>query len=51
MTYRVRDGETTVSEQSVVSSYRCWSPDDLRGEVEPFGLSVTDHGDVCIVRR
>lgn len=51
MWYRVLDGETVVSEQSVISTYRCWSPDDLRTEVEPFGLTVTEHGDACVVRR
>lgn len=49
MTYRVLDGDTLVSEQTVVSTYRCWSPDDLRAEVEPFGLVVAEHGDACLV--
>jgi phospholipid N-methyltransferase len=51
MSYRVLDGDTVLSEQSVVSTYRCWSPDDVRAEVEPFGLTVTEHGDACVVRR
>lgn len=51
MSYRVLDDDRVVSEQTVVSTYRCWSPDDLRAEVAPFGLTVTEHGDASIVRR
>lgn len=50
MTYRVLDGEALVSEHTVRSTYRCWSPDDVREEVEPFGLTATEHGDAVIVR-
>jgi phospholipid N-methyltransferase len=50
MTYRVLDDERPVSEQSVTSTYHCWSPDDVRAEVEPLGLRVTEHGDAVIVR-
>lgn len=50
MVYRVLDGEVLVSEQTVRSTYRCWSPDDLRAEVEPFGLTATERGDAVIVR-
>ena len=50
MTYRVLDGEVLVSEQTVRSTYRCWSPDDVRNEVEPFGLTATEHSDAVIVR-
>ena len=51
MTYRVLEGDALVAEDSVRSTYRCWSPGDVRDEVEPFGLTVTDHGDAVIVRR
>ncbi|MFP5488349.1 MAG: class I SAM-dependent methyltransferase [Acidimicrobiia bacterium] len=51
MIYSVLDGERVVSEQTVRSTYRCWSPDDLRDEVEPFGLTATPDGDAVIVRR
>lgn len=50
MIYRVLDGDTVVSAQTVLSSYRCWSPDDVRDEVESFGLTATEHGDAVIVR-
>lgn len=50
MTYRVLDDDVPVAEQSVTSTYHCWSPDDVRAEVEPLGLRVTEHGDAVIVR-
>lgn len=50
MIYRVLEGDALVSEQVVRSTYRCWSPDDVRAEVEPFGLSATECGDAVIVR-
>lgn len=50
MTYRVLDGDTVVSEQTVRSSYRCWCPEDVRAEVEPFGLTASEHGDAVVVR-
>jgi len=43
MTYRVLDGDVLVSERSVVSTYRCWSLDDLAVEVAPHGLIATEH--------
>lgn len=51
MTYRVRAGDTLVSEQRVTSTYRCWSPDDIGREIEPYGLSMTEHGDAVVIRR
>ena len=51
MTYRVRDGDFLVSEQRVTSTYRCWSPDDIGREIEPYGLSMTEHGDAVVIRR
>jgi uncharacterized protein YceH (UPF0502 family)/phospholipid N-methyltransferase len=50
MTYRVLDGDDLVGEQSVTSTYRCWSPDDIRQEVEPFGLTMEQHGDAVVLR-
>lgn len=50
MTYRVLDGDVLVSEQSVTSTYRCWSPDDIRAEIEPLGLRMTEHGDAVVLR-
>ena len=51
MTYRVLDGDRVVAEQTVRSTYRCWSPDDVRAEVESFDLTATEHGDAVVVRR
>lgn len=51
MTYRVLDGDTLVAEHEATSLYRCWSPDDVRLEVEPLGLMVTEHGDAVVIRR
>ena len=50
MSYRVLDGDTLVAEHSVVSTYRCWSPDDIRQEIEPFGLTMEEHGDAVVIR-
>lgn len=50
MTYRVLDGTTLVTEQSVTSTYRCWAPDDVRQEIEAHGLTMTEHGDAVVVR-
>ncbi len=49
MSYRVLDGDTLVSEQSVTSTYRCWSPGDIRQEIEPYGLTMTEHGDAVVI--
>ena len=49
MTYRVLDGDTPVAEHEATSLYRCWSPDGIRHEVEPLGLTVTEHGDAVVV--
>jgi hypothetical protein len=50
MTYRVLDGDALVSERSVTSTYRCWSPDDVRHEIEAHGLTMTEHGDAAVIR-
>ena len=51
MSYRVIDGDDVIAEQTVQSVYHCWSPDDVRDEVERFGLTADTHGDAVIVRR
>ncbi len=50
MTYRVLDGDTLIAEQRVTSNYRCWSPDDIRREIEPYGLTMIEHGDAVVIR-
>lgn len=51
MTYRVLDGDVLVAEHVATSRYRCWSPDDVRAAVAPYGLTVTQHGDAVVLRR
>lgn len=48
MTYKVLSGETTISEHTVRAGWRCISVDDVRAEVEPFGLTLIEHED-CVV--
>lgn len=51
MLYRVLDGDAVVQEQSVTSTYRCWSPDDVIAEVAAYDLTASEHGDALVVRR
>ena len=51
MIYRVLRGEEQIAEHTIESRWRCWSPDDVRDEVAPFGLTVTAHDGFVIVRR
>jgi len=48
MTYRVLDDGALVAEHEVVSRWRCFSPNDVRAEVERFRLDVAEHDD-CVV--
>ncbi|MGA1556443.1 MAG: class I SAM-dependent methyltransferase [Ilumatobacteraceae bacterium] len=51
MTYRVLDASgSLVAEHVARSTYRCWSPDDVRAAVGPFGLVVDEHGDAVVLR-
>lgn len=50
MTYRVLDRDTVIADHRVTSTYRCWSPEDVRHDIEPFGLTMTEHGDAVVVR-
>jgi hypothetical protein len=51
MMYRVRRGEELIAEHTVQSRWRCWSPDDIRDEVAPFGLTVTEVGGFVVVQH
>lgn len=51
MTYRVMSGSDVVDEHRVTSTWRCFSVDDVRDEVAPFGLAVVDHGETVVVGR
>ena len=51
MTYRVLRGDTEVASYSVRSGWRCFSVDDIRAEIEPFGLILTEHEDCVVITR
>ncbi len=49
MTYKVLHGDTPVAEYTVRSRYRCFAIDDIRSEIEPFGLTLTEREDCVVV--
>ena len=51
MTYRVLRGEVEVVDHTVRSRWRCFSVADVRGEIEPYGLILTEHDDCVVVTR
>ena len=53
MTYKVVDSSTgvTVAEYTASAPWRCDGADDIRREIAPYGLTMTEHGDYVIVRR
>jgi uncharacterized protein YceH (UPF0502 family)/phospholipid N-methyltransferase len=51
MTYRVLDGEAVVAEYVVRSLWRCFGVDDIRAEIQPFGLALSEHQDCVVVSR
>jgi uncharacterized protein YceH (UPF0502 family)/phospholipid N-methyltransferase len=51
MTYRVLHGDELVAEYVVRSLWRCFGVDDIRAEIAPFGLDLTEHQDCVVVRR
>jgi len=51
MTYKVLRGDTTISESTVQSGWRCLSVDDVRAEIEPFGLALSEHDGCVVVTR
>jgi uncharacterized protein YceH (UPF0502 family) len=53
MTYKVVDSSTgeTVAEYTATAPWRCDGADDIRREIAPYGLTMTEHGDYVIVRR
>jgi uncharacterized protein YceH (UPF0502 family) len=48
MTYRVLHDEELVAGYTVRCAWRCFSVADIRAEIEPFGLTLTEHED-CVV--
>ncbi len=51
MEYRVLDGEGVVAEYTVRSRWTCFGVADVRAEIEPYGLWLTEHDDCIVVRR
>lgn len=51
MTYRVLNDEAEVASYSVRSRWRCFSVDDIRSEIAPFGLTLCGHEDCVVVTR
>ena len=53
MTYKVVDSVTgtTVGEYTASAPWRCDDADDIRREIERYGLTMTEHDDYVIVRR
>ena len=51
MTYRVLRDQDEVASYSVRSRWRCFGVDDLRAEIEPFGLTLSEHEDCVVVTR
>jgi uncharacterized protein len=53
MTYKVVDcgSGATVAEYTASAPWRCDGVDDIRREIAPYGLTMTEHDDYVIVRR
>jgi uncharacterized protein YceH (UPF0502 family) len=53
MTYKVVDSATgtTIAEYTASAPWRCDGVGDIRCEIAPYGLELTEHGDYVIVRR
>lgn len=51
MEYRVLTGDVPVAEYVVQSPWRCVGIDDVRDEIEPFGLTLAAHDDCVVVHR
>jgi hypothetical protein len=52
MIYKVVDAATgeLVAEHRAVAPWRCDGVDDLRAEIAPLGLTLTEHGEWIVVR-
>jgi uncharacterized protein YceH (UPF0502 family) len=53
MIYKVVDSSTgaTVAEYTATAPWHCDGADDIRRDIAPYGLTMTEHGDYVIVRR
>jgi uncharacterized protein YceH (UPF0502 family) len=51
LTYKVLDGDDLIAEYTASARWRCDGVDDVRAEIEPYGLSLEAHADYVVVRR
>jgi uncharacterized protein YceH (UPF0502 family) len=51
MEYRVLRGDTELASSTVRSTWRCFDADDIRSEIEPHGLRLSEHDDCVVIRR
>jgi uncharacterized protein YceH (UPF0502 family) len=47
--YKVLDDDGAIAEHVVETRWRCVSPDDLRDEVAPLGLTVTEYDELVVI--
>jgi hypothetical protein len=53
MAYKVVDSTTgqSIAEYTASAPWRCDGADDIRREIAPYGLAMSEHADYVIVRR
>jgi hypothetical protein len=53
MTYKVVDRASgaVIAEYTATAPWHCDGVDDVRREIEPYGLTLTEHDDYVIVSR
>jgi len=51
LTYSVKRGDEPIAGYTVTCRWQCFGVDDIRAEIAPHGLTLTQHGDAVVVRR
>lgn len=51
MEYRVLHGDARIDVSTASANWRCIGVDDVRAEIAPFGLTLTEHDGCVVVRR
>ena len=51
LVYRVLDGDRMIAEHTASSQWRCDGVDDIRTEIAPYGLELTEHEDCVLIHR
>ncbi len=49
--YAVRHGDQLIASYEVTCRWQCFGVDDIRAEIAPYGLSLTQRDDAVVVRR